>query len=151
LQVQKHALTQKRAVPAGAPGQPHIGSAAGHRFVSVQLRWQVHTPGPGPPHAHVNPVGQSFRSRVHASGPSAPPSRRPPLPPALVPPALVPPALVPAAPAAPPVPPLWLPAAPAVPPSPVDVTDPHDCAVAAAPSATIASSAILRLKSGLIP
>ena len=142
MQVQKHALTQKRAVPAGAPGQPHIGSAAGHRFVSVQLRWQVHTPGPGPPHAHVNPVGQSFRSRVHASGPSVPPSRRPPLPPALVPPALVPPALVP---------PALFPAAPAVPPSGVDVTDPHDCAVAAAPSATTASTAILRLKSGLIP
>jgi hypothetical protein len=59
LQVQKQAFTQKR-VPPLVDGQPHIGSAAGHWPVSVQLRWQVQTPGPGPPQAQVKPCGQSF-------------------------------------------------------------------------------------------
>jgi hypothetical protein len=35
--LQKQSLTQYRAAPVD-PGQPHIGSVAGHALVSVQLR-----------------------------------------------------------------------------------------------------------------
>jgi len=153
-QLQKQALTQKRAAPV-VDGQPHIGSAAGHAFESVQLRWHVQMPGPGPPHAQVEPVGQSFRSTWQESGPASTPpsSRAPPLPPPLPPPMalpalplpaapVVPPTPVPAEPPEPVVPPGLLPAAPGVPPSETDSV-PHDRTTA--PSTRIVSGTTLEM------
>jgi len=128
-------------------GQPHIGSVIGHWLTSVQFRWQVQMPGPGPPQAQVKPFGQSPATSVRqvSKPPSAAPPPVPPTP--VVPPA--PP--LPVVPALPPLPPALVPAAPEVAASEVVETEPHDWEIAPRATTAIKSATIREVKRDLIP